>query len=886
MRGTTVKHDPPKGCTYGKACTFAHSIRKMQAPGGYQKNQPLPPDAPKNLAVFHCRDWGSGHLENPLFEFPFESTFPTKITRHILQIMTARGDCMDKSAAPKEQPFHTILCHSFTFYRKCTYWQNCNYLHVDSAVIKERCQRYKCQVNGSSACCKFKKCPYAHSKRGLTLPTMMNEPAFDGPDGECLRHLTLATENEVCVISQFDIKQKYIANTGGRNAQCMCNQGWCTTTDEAHCVSVHLLPAAWIDGAFENLKGVKPPVPTYFQKHLPRIPLQSQVPNCWSKAAGSTQSPQQTSPASPPPASTFPPLESDVPSLKTPSPKSARTMKPRLQQGNNKQPIPQETAACRNLEKDYISIGSGQPPKPDTSPNKESPSPSTSTDLDAKALGTDTASGDLTDFLSLLDLPAFKDFTPTKLEQLPDFQSLLEKWDDGVSPRFNAHYQKWLSSGQMNKKFLEHGVLTHAQINSIVGEGFAASVWLGITVSDGREVALKVFRPKAANDQHDKNQIDRHFRQEIKALKRHGGLPGTVQYLGSFQWLKENEDEGLTEYQNVVILELMEGTLQEAVTHWGEDVIGSVGHLRLVRYVLGSMLDVLGQLNHGQYQSLVHRDVKPDNIMVDRYKNIRLIDFGISRVVDKVKEATKVSKSDGTAIYTSPEAQQQLPEAHITSDLYSLGMVVHFLLIGRDPFVGQYATVRAPQQWAAYHRVALEHLHKELVESDPNERAMNRIACDTKTSHHRILLAHPFFWTARKGISFLVALGNFTAPIPGLSDKVSCCYSDEGWFPSVKEFESAAFPVSREDKTQPWGLLRFIRNQFTHATDQGINHSLRHPLVAKPVILKLFPRLVLECWIYLMGHIDPSYFPTLASYLRTGWDVQAIRSPEEPPDWS
>eukprot|EP00873_Tetraselmis_striata_P015703 jgi/Tetstr1/435967/TSEL_024848.t1 len=536
--------------------------------------------------------------------------------------------------------------------------------------------------------------------------------------------------------------------------------------------------------------------------------------------------------------------------------------------------------------------GSPEPVQQRTISSQGELSPDTSADLFADVLDVDTSSEDSSpDFLTLLDLPTFKAFTPTRLPKLPDYQSLVEKWDRGVSTRFHAHYHEWLNNGQMNKKFLEHGgVLTHSQINSQVGEGFAASVWLGITVSDGREVALKVFRPQPANDQQQKDQLARHFRQEMMALKRHGGLPGTVQYLGSFQCPKENEDEGLCYYQNVVILELMEGTLQEAVTNWAKDAIGTVEHLRLVRYVLGSMLAVLEQLNYGQFQSLVHRDVKPDNIMVDRYKNIRLIDFGISRVVDKVKESTKVSVSDGTAVYTSPEAQKQLPEAHITSDLYSLGMVVHFLLIGRDPgFVRNSAADLVPRKWPEYHRVALQHLHKELVKLDPNERAMHSIARSTNTPHHRILLSHPFFWSARKGISFLVALGNFTAaPIPGLSDAVKLCYEDKGWFPSVEEYESPSFPVTREDKQQPWGLLRFIRNQHTHATDRGINKSVMHPLLAKPVILERFPRLVLECWAYLVGHsrLISHEFPTMASYFRSGWDAQAIRNPDEEPSWS
>jgi serine/threonine protein kinase len=490
-------------------------------------------------------------------------------------------------------------------------------------------------------------------------------------------------------------------------------------------------------------------------------------------------------------------------------------------------------------------------------------------------------------FLTLLDLPAFQDFKPTRLGTFPEHEALRAKWDGGVSPRFRAHYDAWLQSKQMNTKFLHAGVLTHSKNNSEVGKGFAASVWLGITVADGREVALKVFMPSSANDTEEKQAIENHFNKEMMALKRHGGTPGTVGYLGSFQRAIENEDEGVMEYQNVVILELMEGTLQEAVSNWSRDLIGSFEHLLLVRYVLGSILDILGQLNHGQFQSLVHRDVKPDNIMVDRFKNIRIIDFGISRVVDKYRQCTKVTSSDGTVIYTSPEAQRQFPEAHITSDLYSVGMVAQFLLTGRDP--STFADPRIlPLAWPEYHRLAMQHLHRELVKQDPNERALNSIARDTNTPHHRILLSHPFFWTARKSVSFLVALGNFTTPpLPGLSDAVRSCYGKEGWFAGVEEFESSAFPVREGDKESPWSLLRFIRHQYTHATDQGLNGAADNPLLTRPVILEHFPRLVLECWKHLIGYsrFISRKCPTLAIYFRSGWDVQAARDPEEERSW-
>ena len=147
---------------------------------------------------------------------------------------------------------------------------------------------------------------------------------------------------------------------------------------------------------------------------------------------------------------------------------------------------------------------------------------------------------------------------------------------------------------------------------------------MGIMPSDGREVAVKVF---AATD-----FSDRHFNAERSSMKSLSAIPGIVQYLTSFE-NKFEDHHGDERYEKIVIMELMEGSLAEAMSMWGPNhLVGSVAHLQVIRFVSASLLHTLARLNYGTSKSLVHRDVKPDNIMIDSLGAIRLGDFGISKV--------------------------------------------------------------------------------------------------------------------------------------------------------------------------------------------------------------------------------------------------------------
>ena len=196
-----------------------------------------------------------------------------------------------------------------------------------------------------------------------------------------------------------------------------------------------------------------------------------------------------------------------------------------------------------------------------------------------------------------------------------------------------------------------------------LGAGGMANVYLAEDQELGRRVAIKILNERHAND----DQFVERFRREAKNA---AGLshPNIVSIF----------DRGEAEGTYYIAMEYLDGrSLKEMITKRGPAPINvAVDYAR----------QILAALRVAHRQGLVHRDIKPHNVLVDGEGRVKVTDFGIARAGPS--QMTEEGSIIGTAQYLSPEQAQGAPVTP-ASDLYSLGIVLYELLTGTAPFAGE-----------------------------------------------------------------------------------------------------------------------------------------------------------------------------------------------------
>src|SRR5664279_5524223 len=208
------------------------------------------------------------------------------------------------------------------------------------------------------------------------------------------------------------------------------------------------------------------------------------------------------------------------------------------------------------------------------------------------------------------------------------------------------------------------------ELGELIGYGGMAEVHLGRDVRLGRDVAIKVLRADLARDP----SFLHRFRREAQAA---AGLnhPSIVSVYDT------GEDIGGSgTSQPYIVMEFVEGrTLR--------DILKAEGRLP-PRRAMEIIADVCAALDFSHRAGLVHRDVKPANVMITRTGAVKVMDFGIARAVaDNSATVTQTANVIGTAQYLSPEQARGEP-VDARSDVYSTGCLLYELVTGAPPFQG------------------------------------------------------------------------------------------------------------------------------------------------------------------------------------------------------
>ncbi len=229
----------------------------------------------------------------------------------------------------------------------------------------------------------------------------------------------------------------------------------------------------------------------------------------------------------------------------------------------------------------------------------------------------------------------------------------------------------------MEARLIGKVVSRRFRVEEVIGSGGMAVVYRAFDLKTHQTVALKVLREEYEHDEEYRERFQREA--EVGRRLNHPNIVNLV-------------DSGAVGGVRYIALEYVDGkTLKEIIQQKG-----TMQQEEAVHYAL----QILAALGHAHSRKIIHRDIKPQNLMVTRSGQLKMGDFGIAGIAD-----TKTLTGDGSVIgsvhYFSPEQAKGM-RATEASDLYSVGVILYEMLTGHVPFQGETAV-----------SVAMMHLMKE-----------------------------------------------------------------------------------------------------------------------------------------------------------------------------
>jgi len=201
------------------------------------------------------------------------------------------------------------------------------------------------------------------------------------------------------------------------------------------------------------------------------------------------------------------------------------------------------------------------------------------------------------------------------------------------------------------------------EIISKIGSGGTSIVYKAKRLADNRDVAIKVIRDELENIR----ELERHFRLEAEALNKMSHR-NVRRILGIGQW-----NDSL-----YMVTEYIDGkTLKEIVSQ------GPVSLKSAVDYAL----QIAAGIEHAHRKNIIHRDIKPQNIIVSTDGTVKIVDFGIARMSSQTTRTMAGKDVVGSVHYLSPEQARGL-QVDTRSDIYSFGILLYEMFTGKVPFQG------------------------------------------------------------------------------------------------------------------------------------------------------------------------------------------------------
>ena len=202
------------------------------------------------------------------------------------------------------------------------------------------------------------------------------------------------------------------------------------------------------------------------------------------------------------------------------------------------------------------------------------------------------------------------------------------------------------------------------KIESLIGEGGMGNVYLATHEKLGRKVAVKSILPQFAKNE----EIKSRFENEARTMSKlhHPNIVSLYDYYSG--------EEGL-----FLFMEFVEGKeLQDYLDDLGKPIDEDLS--------VAFMRQILSAFSHAHNKGIVHRDIKPSNIIISNNGEIKILDFGIAKLLDESgHNLTKTGTQIGTVYYMSPEQVEGKKVSHL-SDIYSIGVTMYQMLTMHNPY--------------------------------------------------------------------------------------------------------------------------------------------------------------------------------------------------------